>query len=286
VTRHLRPMPHAVRLGFGRARIEFGHMLTNRQDLGWLIVINGILLTVLIFQRNSTVEGVSLAAVTLPSLLGMSVVTGGVFGTANALAADREDGTLLRAKATPHGMVGYLVAKLTFSSMNTMFGILVILVPGLFLVDELTSVGAAGWLTLVGVLVLGKLATLPWGAILGSLANSTASSFGFTFVPIAGLVSISGIFYPITAMPGWIQAIAQVFPVYWLGLGMRSALLPDAAAAVELGGSWRTWQTVAVLAAWAVVGLLAAPAVLRRMARRESGSAVESRRQRLLQRVG
>ena len=48
-------------------------------------------------------------------------------------------------------------------------------------------------------------------------------------LPMMGLIAISGIFYPITALPGWLQWIAQVFPVYWLGLGMRSALLPDAA---------------------------------------------------------
>jgi ABC-2 type transport system permease protein len=70
--------------------------------------------------------------------------------------------------------------------------------------------------------------------------------------------------------------------VYWLGLGMRSALLPGAAVAAEIGGSWRPLQTVAVLGAWAVAGLLGAPPVLRRAARRESGSRVASRRERLL----
>ncbi len=76
------------------------------------------------------------------------------------------------------------------------------------------------------------------------------------------------------ALWGWVQALAQVFPVYWLGLGMRSAFLPDAAATLELTGSWRTWQTVAVLGAWAVAGWAITPAVLRRMAQRQSGAAV------------
>jgi ABC-2 type transport system permease protein len=74
--------------------------------------------------------------------------------------------------------------------------------------------------------------------------------------------------------------------MYWLGLGMRSALLPDSAVIVELGGSWRQLATIAVLGAWAVLGLLVAPIVLRRMARRESGSRVAERREQLLQRVG
>jgi ABC-2 type transport system permease protein len=66
---------------------------------------------------------------------------------------------------------------------------------------------------------------------------------------------------------------------------MRSALLPADAAAVEIGDSWRHLETAAVLGAWAVAGLLIAPAVLRRMARHESGSAVAARRDRALRRV-
>jgi ABC-2 type transport system permease protein len=79
--------------------------------------------------------------------------------------------------------------------------------------------------------------------------------------------------------------VAQAFPIYWLGLGIRSGLLPDAAAAVEISGSWRHLETAGALGAWALVGLVVAPAVLRRMARRESGASVEARRQRHLQRI-
>jgi ABC-2 type transport system permease protein len=83
-----------------------------------------------------------------------------------------------------------------------------------------------------------------------------------------------------------LQWLAQALPIYWIGLGMRSAVLPDAAAAAEIGGSWRTLETFGVLLAWSLGGLLAAPGVLRRMARRESGSLMEERRRALMQRLG
>jgi ABC-2 type transport system permease protein len=100
------------------------------------------------------------------------------------------------------------------------------------------------------------------------------------------ITAISGIFYPIAALPGWLQGVAQAFPIYWLGLGVRSALLPDSAAVVEIAGSWRPLQTIGVLSLWALAGLVIASPVLRRMARRESGSDMEQRRQRAMQRVG
>jgi ABC-2 type transport system permease protein len=108
---------------------------------------------------------------------------------------------------------------------------------------------------------------------------------GLIMLAIMALIATSGIFYPITNFPTWLQGLAQVFPIYWLGLGMRSALLPGDLAAVEFGHSWRHIETFGVLAAWAVIGLVVAPIVLRRMARRESGSSVAARREKALQRV-
>jgi ABC-2 type transport system permease protein len=282
----MNPVLHAVRAGLRRGLIEYRHTLTARDDLSYIVVINVILLTVIILQRGSTVEGTpySLAAVTLPSLAGMTVAVGGLMGVSTMLASHREDGTLLRAKATPHGMVGYLVSMIVHSAVGAAAGIALLLVAGVILLDELRSVGLTGWLTLLWVLVLGLLATLPWGAVIGSLVSNPGTGFGLNFLLIGGAVAISGIFYPIYALPGWVQGLAQVFPLYWLGLGMRSALLPEGAAAAEIGDSWRHLETAGVLGAWAVVGLLIAPAILRRMARLESGSTMEVRKQRALQR--
>jgi ABC-2 type transport system permease protein len=53
-------------------------------------------------------------------------------------------------------------------------------------------------------------------------------------------------------------------------------------AAAEIGGSWRTLETFMMLGAWAALGLLLAPSVLRRMARRQSGSAVARARERIM----
>jgi ABC-2 type transport system permease protein len=73
-------------------------------------------------------------------------------------------------------------------------------------------------------------------------------SLGLVMLPILGLAAISGIFYPISSLPQWLQEIAQMFPMYWLGLGMRSALLPDPAVVAEIAQSWHHLETLGVLA--------------------------------------
>jgi ABC-2 type transport system permease protein len=231
------------------------------------------------------VEGTSLLlpSVALPSILGALLAFGVVIGPAYALAMEREDGTLLRLKAVPHGIRAYVTGQLLLHSLGLLPMLAVIMIPSVFLFDDVTPQDASGWLTFAWVVALGMLATLPLGMILGSVVPSTQKVGSWGMLPVLVVTAISGIFFPIQALWGWVQAVAQVLPVYWIGLGLRSAFLPDAAAAVELGGSWRTGQTVLVLGAWAVVGWIVTPVVLRRMARRQSGSVVEQARQNALQ---
>ncbi|AYF25964.1 ABC transporter permease [Micromonospora tulbaghiae] len=283
----MNPTTNALRAGLRRGVIELRATFTNGQDLWTYFFPTVVLLIAVFWMRGSTVPGTdfSLGARTLPSALGMGLLFGGLLGLANQLVIDREDGTLLRAKAIPDGMLGYLVGKIVLVSAVALIGVVIQLTPGLFFLDGLRLGDPGAWLTLAWVVPLGLVATLPLGAVIGSLVENPRN-MGLVVMPIFGLIALSGIFYPINGLPGWLQGVAQVFPLYWLGLGMRSALLPGDLAAVELGGSWRHLETVGVLGAWAVLGLVLAPVVLRRMARRESGSRVAARRERAMQRVG
>ncbi|WP_194832327.1 ABC transporter permease [Nocardia sp. XZ_19_369] len=282
----MNPMAIAVRQGWTRGMIELRQALTNGQDLFGILFWPVAMLVVLFFMRNASFEGsgVLLGSLALPSTIGMLVAVNGMIGMGQQLTLDREDGTLLRAKATPNGMVGYLIGKIVQVSGWVLIPSALLLVGGMFIVDGLALGQVGSWVTLTWVMVLGLLATLPIGAIFGSVFADPRNFALMTF-PIMALVAVSGIFYPITSMPGWVQGAAQVFPVYWLGLGMRSALLPDEAVAIELGQSWRHLETVGVLGIWAIAGLLIAPVVLRRMARRESGSSVAVRREKAMQRA-
>jgi ABC-2 type transport system permease protein len=240
----------------------------------------------MIWTRHTHVPGThfSLGTTMLVSVLGLNVGVYGVVTLGDLLVVEREDGTLLRAKAIPNGMLGYLLGKVVNISGQIAFAVAITLLAGAFLFTGLAIGSPGSWLTLAWVLVLGLLATLPLGAVLGSLFPSQRSAGPWWLLLLGGLAAISGIFYPITHLPVFLQWTGQVFPMYWLGLGMRSALLPNAMAAVEVGHSWRHLATFGVLSAWAVAGLVLAPVVLRRMARRESGSNVAARREKAMRR--
>lgn len=272
----------AVRAGLSRGWLETKYSLQEPSDFIWYLAFPVIYVVVLLFMRDSTVPGTdfALGAMVLPSLVGMSIAFGGLQGPAGTIAVDREDGTLLRAKATPNGMVGYLVGKILMFTLTTLLGLVALVIPAFTVAGDL-RLDARTWLLLVLIFGVGMVATVPISVALGSLLK-TAGQSGLLFLASMLLIVPSGIFYPITALPEWLQWVGQAFPFYWLGLGARSAMLPESMVTAEIGESWRTFEMFAVLGAWAVVGMVLAPIVLRRMARRESGSTVAAARERYM----
>lgn len=275
-----------VRAGLRRGVTEFGHTLRAPSELVYYVIGALVLVLVLWFNRDVLVEGTEIALTLFffPGILAMQVVLAGTYGVATVLATEREDGTLLRAKALPNGMAGYVVGLTTKTLLDVLFSLAIVLVPSLLLIAGLLGVGWRA-LTALGILLLGTIALVPVGFVIGSVFRNPRAVGGLGLIAVGGLIAVSGIFIPIVAMPLGAQIVAQIFPVYWLGLLLRGALLPDDLRMLELGESWRTLEAFGVVGAWAILGLVLAPVLLRRMARRESGSAVESRRQAAMQRV-
>lgn len=272
----------AVRAGLVRGWLETKQSLREPGDVLWYFLMPVIFAVVLLFMRGNTVPGMDfeLGAMVLPSIVGMSIGFGGLTGPAGTIATDREDGTLLRARATPHGMIGYMFGKIVLFGATTLISLILLVVPGLTVAGEL-RLDARTWMLLAVIFVVGMLSTVPVGIALGSLFKNAAQT-GLLMLGSTALLGVSGIFYPITALPTWLQWVGQAFPYYWLGLGARSAMLPPEMAAGEIGGSWRTVEMFGVLGVWIVLGLVVAPIVLRRMTRRASGAAVAAARDRVM----
>jgi ABC-2 type transport system permease protein len=268
-----------MRPGLARGVIELRQSVTGTDLVGHLLWPVVTLVALVALQHRDLGAGQALGAYALPGVVGMFVALGMLLDV-QYLSADREDGTVLRARAVPGGITGYLVGKLVTVSGTVGLYVAVVVAGGALLIDGV-DVRTVDWVTFTWVLALGLVATQSIGLVLGALVRSPRSA-GYVSLPVVGLIAISGIFVPVTALAAGWQAVAHAFPVYWLGLGMRAAFLPVA----EVGGSWRPLETAAVLGAWALVGVVVAPVVLRRMARKESGSSVAARRDRALQRVG
>lgn len=273
-----------LRAARGQARTSLKRKYTTGAGLGTLL-LPGILLVVLWFVRDADFSDglVAASGYVFSGFLAFGVVAAAVMGVAGELQTEREDGTLLRAKAVPHGMTGHLLAKLLITPVDALIPIVPAVVGAAVLLPGTMPTEAGRWLLLLVVFLLTVAAMLPWGAVLGTVFRSMVA-FAWAMMGIYVVAALSGLFFPVTLLPTWLQWLAQATPLYWIGVAFRWVLLPDSAAAAELGGEWRIGLALVVLVAWAVVGMLVAPALLRRMARRQSGTVVAAARERVLNR--
>ena len=124
------PEASAFRIGLARGWMMFKHILTTPDGILNTVVWAGIPLVFLILNRDEMVEGtdLSLAAVGVPGFLGL-MIAASALGPAYYIAAEREDGTVLRAKAMPYGIVGYVTGVLSQACLETFVAIVLISSP-------------------------------------------------------------------------------------------------------------------------------------------------------------
>lgn len=275
---------NSMRAGVRQGLIDLRNELTGGSLVSYLL-FPAMTLFVLWLGRGEQIGDTGLTATQymLPGLLAAAIVIGGFMGVSGQLLLEKEDGSLVRMKAIPHGLRGYVVGKTFQHLMLNVTLVVMTLLLAMIIFPEVAPHSPQAWLGLAGFAILGLVACLPAGVLMGAAIKS-AMGLLIPMVLAYGLLVISGVFGPITNWHPFINTFAQIFPMYWLGLGMRSVFLPDQAFAVEIGESWRTVETFGVLGIWALVGLVLAPIVLRRMIRGVTGSNVQAARERMLSR--
>lgn len=208
----------------------------------------------------------------------------GLISLPQMLVTEREEGALLRLRATPGGIPAYLVAKCLLVVVVVAVGSLALLLgAAALLMDGPLPHGPGDWLTLLWVTTLGLLAVVPLGAAIGAVLPNPREALALIMLPTMGLLITSGTVFPITSLPVPVQQVAAIFPLKWMAQGLRSALLPDTARTAEAAGSWELPMVALVLTAWAILGFLLAVPLLRRAARRESGSRLSARHRKATQ---
>ncbi|WP_026247667.1 MULTISPECIES: ABC transporter permease [unclassified Streptomyces] len=261
-----------------RGGIEIRHLLRNRKELmGY--VSNIVVALVLAGFISDDVPGtkIPMAQLTLAGFSAYLLFQIGLLNLPQVLVTEREEGTLLRLRATPGGIPAYLIAKSLLIVVMALATLVVLLGAAAALVNGPLPHSPAGWLTLLWVTALGLLAVVPLGAAIGAVLPNPREALAMIMLPSMALLITSGAMFPISKMPVVVQNIASVFPLRWMAQGLRAALLPDAARAAEPSGSWQLPTVALVLVAWAVLGFLLAVPLLRRAARRESGSRLTAR---------
>lgn len=264
--------------GLLQARIELVNRFTRWGAIGYLFPPI-VLLTVFSLVDIEATIGVDGVRAIVAGLAAALLFVTGFVGIASELITEQDDGTMLRVRMLPHGLSAHLIGKVVMLLVTGLLSMMLILVPTHIVVAPVLPDSVTGWISFLGVALLAIAATVPLGAIAGSIFKSPLAIFPASLLAYA-MLGISGVIFPLDDAPGWLQVAAQIFPVAGLAALARGVLLPTAAPLEGLD----LVLAIGVPVLWAVVGLLLVPRALRAMTRRQSGSRLEQIRIRREQR--
>jgi ABC-2 type transport system permease protein len=152
-----------------------------------------------------------------------------MFGMSYVIVTDREHyGMLKYIFMSPARFQGYLLGRGVARALEGIVGGGVTVVAGLVLFSEVRSsvVGGIDWLWLGVFLLIGAAMLYACGLILASAVMNMHRNGMFLSEGIAGVVYLlSGVIFPLSELPRWLQSVALALPTtYWLE-GMRRALM-------------------------------------------------------------
>ncbi len=169
-------------------------------------------------------EDITPAAYFVPSILAMALMQLGVFA-AIPLVEQREKLILKRLSATP-------LRRWTLVGSNILMRLLIALVQSVLIIAigaALFGVTIVGSIVLVaGFIVLGAVTFIAIGYVIASFAKTEESANSLTSVVQFPLMFLSGIFFPIEFMPDFLQPVAAVMPLTYLGDALRQVMVGGA----------------------------------------------------------
>ncbi|SEO69314.1 ABC transporter permease [Trujillonella endophytica] len=251
-----RTLPSVVGVCRTRAGVELKEFFRQRESVVFTLMFPVILL--LIFGAVLDYDlggGVSFTQYFMAGVIAAGILGASLQNMAIGIATERSDGTLKGLSGTPMPKSAFFVGKVVQVLVVTVAIVVILLAIGVLFYDvDLPS--GTDWLTFVWVAALGSAACTLLGIAISSLARNGRSASA-TVTPVALVLQfISGVFFLFSAVPGWLQTVAALFPLKWMAQGLRSVFLPDALAAEEPAGSWELGRVALVLGLWCVVGLL------------------------------
>ena len=227
-------------LHWGRASYAFFERNWNltRRYWGWEVVwfvYNAInALSVTLISKNTQVLGnVSQAQVdslTLYLVIGTSVwsyLSVSFDGITELVTMERWEGTIEHTFMAPISRFTHMLGSCWYAILHGLLFTFVqlILVASFFHLD----LSRANYLTAVFILLLGSVSFIGFGiaaSVLPLLFTERGSQM--SYIVKAVILLVSGVYYPITVLPGWMQPAALISPATYVLDGLRDALQHNA----------------------------------------------------------
>ena len=174
--------------------------------------------------------------------MSLAVLTASFLALTMSIVYQRENGILKRRRAAPVPAGVFVLSRVATATLSALgaVAIMVLVADAAFGIDP----PPGGLLPAFLAVIVGSLCFACCGFAVASLITTVESAqpiLQFTLLP---LQLISGLYFPMSQLPGWLQHVANAFPLAHLTDALQHAWLPS--------GAMVAWGDLGIMALWGV----------------------------------
>jgi ABC-2 type transport system permease protein len=157
----------------------------------------------------------------VPGIIAMSVMTSSLSGAVNVNAELRQKGIIRKLSTTPITRTDWILSNILYQFILAVVSTIAILLVSYAVFNVSLQINA--WLLVFIVLEVFAFAGI--GMILTRVANEAESAVAAANVIMFPMMFLSGSFFPLEMMPGFLQTFARILPLYYVNEGLRASMV-------------------------------------------------------------
>ncbi len=157
----------------------------------------------------------------IPGLIGFSILTSPMFSMVNISSEYKKDKLFKQLSLTPLTKGEWLVSKIIWYIIMSAISFVFMSLVGIFVFGG--HVALTAWT--IPFIIIGPLFFVSLGMLVGSVAKSVESAAVIGNIITFPMMFLSGMFFPLSLMPTYLQTVAHIFPLYYLIDGLNAVMV-------------------------------------------------------------
>lgn len=182
----------------------------------------------------------------VPGIIAMAVMTSCLSGALNMNAELRQKGILRKLATTPITPSDWLLSNILYQLALAVISTTLIILVAFAVFGVRLRID--GWLPLF--IVLEVFAFVGIGMMLTPIARDAESATAAANAFLFPMMFLSGTFFPVEMMPGFLQTVARGIPLYYINEGLRASMI----FSDHMDAAWHAMIIAGVAATVFVIG--------------------------------
>ena len=157
----------------------------------------------------------------IPGIIAMAVMTASLFGTVNINTELRQKGVIRKLTTTPITRTDWILSNICYQFILAVISTIAMLVVSYAVFNISLQINV--WLPVF--IVLDVFAFVGIGMILTRFVKEAQSAAAAANAIMFPMMFLSGSFFPIEMMPGFLQELARILPLYYINEGLRASMV-------------------------------------------------------------